>query len=250
MFFPLILALPQDDKIVGGEEVNPPFKYNFLVSIQNEKGQQCGGILVKNDTIVTAAHCSKPKSFEAFTVNAHRHDLRLKPQEENGIVFTVDKVIVHPKYNQFNFKNDVAVWKLKYKSGDASFLGSIDPVLFDDGSNAKVGNVFTVAGWGATRGGGPLSPVLRDVRVPVIKQEDCQEAYPDLDDSSICAGYPNGGKDACQGDSGGPMFEMRNSSVLLIGLTSYGKGCAREDYPGVYTRIGYPQVRQFILDNI
>lgn len=83
--------------------------------------------------------------------------------------------------------------------------------------------------------GGVLVTALRKVSIPIVNQEDCKKVYSEagapVTDRMICAGAP--GKDACQGDSGGPL--VRNG--ILIGLTSWGIGCARPGYPGVWTRI-------------
>lgn len=92
-----------------------------------------------------------------------------------------------------------------------------------------------------------LSMDLRKVTVPIVSRSSCARSYVDdrITDSMVCAGLSQGGKDACQGDSGGPLVD---SSKRLIGLVSWGNGCARPNYPGVYTRVG--AVRSFIDANL
>jgi len=109
-----------------------------------------------------------------------------------------------------------------------------------DGENA------TVAGWGATEQGGDVSPNLQKVEVPVIPNKQCnwRTLYlGKITENMLCAGdTKSGGKDSCQGDSGGPLIVERNNRYLLVGIVSYGYGCAQPLAPGVYTRVGrYPE---------
>jgi len=101
-----------------------------------------------------------------------------------------------------------------------------------------------VTGWGTlSEGGFGLPNVLHKVTVPVVSDEDCNESYSgngySVADSMICAGLPDGGKDSCQGDSGGPFIAGEPGSEELIGIVSWGIGCARKGYPGVYTEVSY-----------
>jgi secreted trypsin-like serine protease len=91
-----------------------------------------------------------------------------------------------------------------------------------------------VLGWGRVAEGGPPSRYLMAATVPVVADADCATAYTRFSaDSMVCAGYPQGGVDTCQGDSGGPMI----AAGLLVGIASWGDGCARPGKPGVYTRV-------------
>lgn len=84
--------------------------------------------------------------------------------------------------------------------------------------------------------GGMTSPKLMRVSVPIVSRTKCEEAYKGLSTITsrmICAGYTEGGKDSCQGDSGGPL----TANGTLYGIVSWGYGCAKPEYPGVYTNV-------------
>lgn len=99
--------------------------------------------------------------------------------------------------------------------------------------NIPEGASFVVSGWGTTSEGGSLPSTLRQVTVPYVNDGDCSDAYGSgniFGDVMICAG--EGGKDSCQGDSGGPM----TYNGVHVGIVSWGYGCARPQYPGVYAQ--------------
>ena len=98
---------------------------------------------------------------------------------------------------------------------------------------------FTVAGWGAAREGGAQQRFLLKAQVPFVSDASCQSSYPDLIPSDeICAGFAAGGVDTCQGDSGGPMFRRDASNAWIqVGIVSWGNGCARPNFPGVYSQV-------------
>merc|ERR1711989_70494 len=110
--------------------------------------------------------------------------------------------------------------------------------------DTAAGSMVTVTGWGTTSEGAlGLPNVLHKVDVPVVSDEECNAAYGAAGyaaaDSMICAGLPEGGKDSCQGDSGGPFICGEAGSEQSIGIVSWGVGCARPGYPGVYTQTSY-----------
>lgn len=109
------------------------------------------------------------------------------------------------------------------------------------------GDTCFVTGWGNTQNSSESREWLRQAEVPIFNQEECSDKYKKfggITDRMICAGYIEGGKDACQGDSGGPLV---NESGVLVGVVSWGYGCAKPDYPGVYSRVTY--VRDWIRTN-
>ena len=107
------------------------------------------------------------------------------------------------------------------------------------GKNELVGQDSIVCGWGTTESGGTQSKVKLQVTVPIVSNKECLANVTGIDTTMLCAGLPQGGKDACQGDSGGPLFtlEPETKRPILIGIVSWGLGCARENLPGVYSRV-------------
>jgi len=115
------------------------------------------------------------------------------------------------------------------------------PVLALTPSTAYDRGSFVVVGWGAAREGGPQQRHLRWVRVPYVPDGPCHAAYARdgyVDAAMICAGDLAGGADACQGDSGGPLVRRDAGGTWIeVGIVSFGYGCARPGYPGVYTQV-------------
>jgi len=231
--------------IVGGVEVNPEFKYPWTCTMEYTVGGQfCGGSLVDSSYVLTAAHCSVGLNPNTVRTVCHRHDLSASQASEGAVQRTISRITVHPNYNRLTLNNDVALWQL------SSPITNVDIIPLDvDGDYSPVGVTSTVVGWGAIREGGPGSNVLREVDVPIISNTVCNQQYGgDITNAMICAYVDGGGKDSCQGDSGGPLFVSKNSNPVLIGVVSWGQGCARDNYAGVYARVS--ALSDWILDII
>jgi len=231
--------------IVGGVEVNPAFKYPWTCAMTYSTGGQfCGGSLVDQSYVLTAAHCSVGLNPNTVRIVCHRHDLDASQASEGAVQRSISRILVHPSYNRLTLSNDVALWEL------ATPITNVEIVPLDaDGDYDAAGVLATVVGWGATREGGAGSDVLREVDVPIITNTQCNQQYGgDITASMVCAGYPEGGKDSCQGDSGGPLFANKNSNPVQIGVVSWGQGCARPNYAGVYARVSV--LSDWILDII
>ncbi|MCZ2527260.1 MULTISPECIES: serine protease [Streptomyces] len=246
MAAPLVLATPAEGRpvIVGGESVSTA-DHPWVVALSSRSrfgtarsGQFCGGALVAPDKVVTAAHCFEggimgPTSIGAgeLTVVAGRTRLSTDGGREVG----VRRLWVNPDYNTWNHRGDVAVLTLD----EALPAGWTLPMARPGDAAQAPGTPAAVYGWGDTTGRGTYSEVLRAARVRVLDDPVCEQAYPSGAGSAyspasmLCAGDPQGGRDACQGDSGGPLI----AGGRLVGLVSWGAGCADPDHPGVYTRI-------------
>lgn len=225
------LLLPQ---IVGGVDAEDG-PYRWTTSLQSTSGSHyCGGSLIADNWIVTAAHCvngtSNPSSIR---VVVGRNNL----STSQGSAFTVNQVIVHPGYNTSTLDNDIALLRF---TGTAP--ASIDRVPLADSSvmssSGQPDDMARVLGWGATSEGGSGTNQLQRVDVPIVSNATCNSNYNgDITNNMICAGYTNGGKDSCQGDSGGPFVVSHNGEYHLAGIVSWGHGCARPGKPGVYARV-------------
>ncbi len=213
--------------IVGGEEANIE-DYPFTVALTQSGQQFCGGTIAAPNKIVTAAHCvegSDPGSMEVVSGQTLMSG-------SDGTVSQVTDIWVHPEYTDASGSGyDAAVLTLEADVQEApAALATADDPAYQPGTTS------TVLGWGTTSPGGEQSDHLLKVDVPIVGNQECNEAYGgSINESMACAGFPEGGKDACQGDSGGPLVVDNK----LIGIVSWGQGCAEAGYPGVYGNVGH-----------
>jgi len=236
-------------RIVGGSQAVQG-QFPFIASLKYHTGKDhsnpkyfshfCGGSAISDRFILTAAHCMKDFDVNKLWVSMGDHDTRVLDTNEKFI--QAEKIIIHHNYEPRNFQhNDIALIKLK-ESIDPNNERQIITRVMDPEALEKKSQDLTAAGWGTTKSGGKTAKILRYVHLPYVSLADCKKAMGSgsIFDSSVCAGYVQlGAKDACQGDSGGPLVYTQGSEVLLAGLTSWGIGCARPGYAGVYTNVGF-----------
>ncbi len=211
--------------IVGGSDASTGERPWMVALTDAADAPYCGGALVGADRVVTAAHCVASRDQAELTVVAGRTDMR----SSEGVEIGVRQVWVHPGFDgDPTVGDDVAVLTLEREPGYGTIPLNEDPGAYQPGSPA------TVLGWGYTDERGPSSPVLQETDVSLLSDSDCAGTYSQYDASEmVCAGDPSGERDACYGDSGGPLV----ADGRLIGITSWGTGCARPELPGVYVRI-------------
>ena len=149
----------------------------------------------------------------------------------------VTRIIQHENYGPVRTSNDIA---LLYVGTPLTFNANVQPVTLPAQLQQSSGDSM-ITGWGTTSAGGDAADVLQKVVVPIVTDAECRAAYgeSDIDDSMICAGLPEGGKDSCQGDSGGPMMCDLSGAMYQCGIVSWGRGCAEPGYPGVYAEVSY-----------
>ena len=149
----------------------------------------------------------------------------------------VSSIKIHPSFSSGTLDSDVAIWKLATSipaGGNVAYA-----TLAAAGSDPASGTLTTVAGWGTTSSGGSSLPAaLRKVEVPIVSRTTCRSNYSvsEITNTMVCAAVAAGGKDSCQGDSGGPL--INSSTRQLVGIVSWGDGCAQAGKPGVYARVG------------
>ncbi|XP_021962868.1 trypsin-1 [Folsomia candida] len=247
---------PGERRIVGGEpaKIN---EYPWTVALLRKNWLGivsitafCGGTLINDRYVVTASHCVDGMNAGGIVVSLHEEDQFSTSETSAGSQkLTVEKITKHPNYNRRNIDNDIALLKLATPVP----LGNVFvPACLPAGNNFTFeGENATAAGWGTTSEGGAVSGVLRKVTVPVMSNSDCNTKtnyQGKITDNMLCAGnLEEGGKDSCQGDSGGPLTIENGGRRTLIGVVSWGYGCAKPKSPGVYTRVG--RFPEWVLQN-
>lgn len=225
-------AVDKPHDIVGGK-VTSTSDAPWAIQMSNDASpvpskEYCGGTLVAPDKIVTAAHCFDQVGEDGWTFIQGRDDLT---DTSTGKTSTLKSLWVHPDWDGVadGTGDDVAVVTLETPFDGVKTL----PLNEDTELGEAKGTEATVYGWGDTQGTGP-EDTFQKVGVEVQGDAGC-DSYGDdyAADDEVCAGLPEGGKDACQGDSGGPLV----ADGKLLGIVSWGQGCAQAGYPGVYTDV-------------
>ncbi|XP_064096496.1 proclotting enzyme-like, partial [Macrobrachium nipponense] len=205
----------------------------------------CGGSIINDRYVVTAAHCLRNLRDEnrrpgEFLIGLGDHRQNSTKDDTEGVTAFVraEEVIVHEHYG-LNYDNDIGLLKLK-KPLDLSSYKRLKPVcLPTNASKTYEGAIGHIYGWGIMNKQDTFSEVLRETTVPIWGPGCVGVTFSDvaITPQMLCAGYPEGGKDTCGGDSGGPLTVEEDGRHVLVGITSFGQGCGKKGYPGVYTRV-------------
>ncbi|XP_024128740.1 transmembrane protease serine 9 isoform X2 [Oryzias melastigma] len=222
-------------RIVGGQDAKAGF-WPWQVSLQTS-AHFCGGSLINNQWVLTAAHCFPSGSASGVSVVLGLQSLQ--GSNPNSVSRTITTLINHPSYDSVTKENDIALLQL---SSPVNFTSYISPVcLASTGSTFFSGINTWVTGWGNIASGVslPAPQTLQEVQVPIVGNRQCKCNYgaSSITDNMMCAGLLEGGKDSCQGDSGGPLVIKQNNRWIQAGVVSFGVGCAQPNYPGVYSRV-------------
>ncbi|KAJ8789788.1 hypothetical protein J1605_021746 [Eschrichtius robustus] len=225
----LAVAIAQNEgnKIIGGYRCtrhSQPWQAALLTGPC--RSFLCGGSLLSERWVITAAHCARP----ILRVALGKHNMRIL--EVTQQVLRVIRQVPHPQYNSRTIDNDLMLLELERP---ARLGRAVKPIAMAS-SCASTGTSCLVSGWGTIS-----SPIarfpnfLQCVNINIFSNEECQRAYSGaITPGMVCAGVPQGGKDSCQGDSGGPLV----CDGKLQGLVSWGmENCAQPGYPGVYTNL-------------
>jgi len=232
-------------RIIGGEPAPPglyPWFVRFIYS-SNEDWAGCGGMLVAPEIVLTAAHCVFPNTDLSASVLSVQVGAVCPEEADNcGVpmeTINVKKALANPQYNDKTSDDDFAILQLATRS-------SLTPVEMDSGlvdSYSSSKNNLWAIGFGVVEQKGflclifgicPVASELMHAELSFVPRDECNANYDgEISDKMMCAADP--GQDACQGDSGGPLYDSDND--VVVGITSWGYGCADPDYPGVYSQI-------------
>lgn len=212
-------------RIVGGAPVTKG-QIPWQVAVRRDEQQVCGGALISPNFVVTTAHCFRQKG--RYVLSSGIVDV-----SDVGQLRSINRTILHPSWRPGVWENDIALLRV-----NQSFrFDSYSAPLCLPSVNAQRVSRISVSGWGRLREGYKQSIALQRVVLETASDEECKKRFPYAFSSRtmFCALSKN--KDACQGDSGGAAVNEEQDAAVLVGLVSWGRGCARNNTPGVYTRV-------------
>jgi trypsin len=261
-------------KVVGGHSASIS-QYPWQAAVVETGGgsaqsrQFCGGSLVTSRIVITAAHCvfdtdpdcsvlcglSDPGGdgtprIDPNDVNVILGSATLNGAAESGVTGVMFRSNYNPDFNSPGVPRfDVGFLVLSSASGQTP----IKIASPDERALWNPGGPVDISGWGDTSESGGTPTALQAAAVNVIDDGTCSSDYGgDFDPSTmICAGFQSGGVDTCVGDSGGPLEAPQSAGgYRLVGITSWGEGCAEPGFPGIYTRVADTTLSPLIASDV
>ncbi|XP_068990489.1 transmembrane protease serine 9 [Neodiprion pinetum] len=223
----------QEDRIVGGRPTGPN-KYPWVGRIVYDGLFHCGASLLTNDYLLTAAHCVRNLQKSKIRIVLGDYD-QYVTTDGVAVMRAVSAIIRHRNFDTNSYNHDVALLKLRRP---VKFTKTVRPICLPNLGSDPAGKLGTVVGWGRTTEGGMLPGQANEVQVPILSLTQCRQMKyraTRITSNMICAG--RGSQDSCQGDSGGPLLVPNGDKYEIVGIVSWGVGCGRPGYPGVYTRV-------------
>ncbi|KAK1163092.1 coagulation factor IX [Acipenser oxyrinchus oxyrinchus] len=237
--YPIIRPQKNDNiRIVGGTDCQPgEIPWQIVMINADTKDWYCGGSILNERWIITAAHCFLTGIKTTIVVG--EHDMYKNEGTESH--HSIAKILPHPLYDSKKslYNHDLALVRLQ------------EPITFSEhalpvclGPRDFIVKVMNeedsgmVSGWGRLVQGGRPASVLQKVNVRYADRRSCKESSTsDVSSFMFCAGFYEGGQDSCQGDSGGPHTTKYKNTWFLTGIVSWGEGCAVRGKYGIYTKV-------------
>uniref|UniRef100_A0A0A1X8B2 trypsin n=1 Tax=Zeugodacus cucurbitae TaxID=28588 RepID=A0A0A1X8B2_ZEUCU len=218
------LLLPTDHRIVGGRQISIS-EAPWQAAVIQANTFVCGGSVISASWVLTAAHC-------VYGNVSKRHAVRVGSDnfKQGGQLRIIDRVTYHGSYNPKSSVNDIALLRT---GRPFNLNGNVQAARLPTYDHEP--NSYFISGWGTlAEGSARPTKYLRGVNVFPVTKRTCTTSYrgvSQVTDSQLCAYAPK--QDSCQGDSGGAL----TSQGTQYGIVSFGYGCARSNFPGVYTRV-------------
>ncbi|XP_045726062.1 coagulation factor IX isoform X2 [Mirounga angustirostris] len=231
------LTQPLNDltRIVGGKDAKPG-QFPWQVLLNGKVDAFCGGSIINEKWVVTAAHCIEPDDKITVVAGEHNTEVREPTEQKRNVIRT----ILHHSYNATvnKYNHDIALLELNEPLTLNSY---VTPICVADREYTNIFLKFGsgyVSGWGRVFNRGRSASTLQYLKVPLVDRATCLRSTKfTIYNNMFCAGFHEGGKDSCQGDSGGPHITEVEGISFLTGIISWGEECAMKGKYGIYTKV-------------